>query len=135
MTWTSILFEAKLLIKNKQYEQALEVLTKLQANPERDNDQVDQGSIDFELGEIALAQGEPMRAEKWFLSSYESEFFDDFTIIVVHMKLGQVYRILGKFEEALKYYQKALIAYKNLGLEVKVKRVEQLITDISANHS
>ena len=105
--------------QNKQYEQALEVLTKLQANPERDNDQVDQGSIDFELGEIALAQGEPMRAEKWFLSSYKSEFFDDFTI----------------YEEALKYYKKALIAYKNLGLGVKVTRVEQLITDINASHS
>ena len=107
----------------------------MQANPERDNDQMDQGIIDFELGEIALAQREPMRAEKWFLSSYESEFFDDFTIIVIDMKLGQIYRTLGKYKETLKYYQKALIAYKNLGLDVKVKRVEQLITDFNASHS
>ena len=89
MTWTSILFEAKLLIKNKQYEQALEVLKKLQANPERDNDQVDQGSIDFELGEIALAQGERCMRKSGFYLPTKVEFFDDFTIIAVHMNASK----------------------------------------------
>lgn len=111
------------------YEDASRNFLKSRETAERINDKRLISLVTIDIGLLAFARKEYNRAIQQLRDGIRilQNFNDEDGLGLAHMYLGNVYRETGSYDEALRYYNKALVYFESTANRVEIASVYHLV--------